>query len=215
MCSREFDPKLSADSRAGRDALPRQHPARAPARASAPACEGAKFAALDSMNFWIETEREALVRGDRGRRLPAAERRRDPRVHRRAEPVPRGARRDGAGPRVVVAKRGEYGAALFTATTPSRSRASCSRTSATRPAPATASRAGSSAISTAAARPASRPSTTRVCARRWPTARCSPRSTSRTSAPSGSQSLSREQIDGRLRELRQSTLFEVEQAPSS
>ena len=54
------------------------------------------------------------------------------------------------GPRAVVAKQGEYGAALFTeraASSPCP--ASRSRTCATRPAPATASPAASSATSTA------------------------------------------------------------------
>ncbi len=68
--------------------------------------------------------------GDRRGRLPAAQRRRAADADRRAEPGPgRRGRRWRWAPQVVVAKRGEYGAALFTAgRRSSRSRASRSRT---------------------------------------------------------------------------------------
>jgi sugar/nucleoside kinase (ribokinase family) len=78
-------------------------------------CERVKLAALDSMNLWIETTREPLVAAigevdavllnDSEIRMLTGE-----------ANLARAARRlMDMGPRVVVAKRGEYGAALFTA----------------------------------------------------------------------------------------------------
>jgi sugar/nucleoside kinase (ribokinase family) len=77
-------------------------------------CTGATFAALDSMNLWIETERESLVAAiaetdcvllnDAEIRMLTGE----PQLARAARALME------MGPRVVVAKRGEYGAALFT-----------------------------------------------------------------------------------------------------
>ena len=78
-------------------------------------CATARFAALDSMNLWIETERDSLVGGDRRGRL-----RRSSTTPRSAmlteEPNLARAARSlmSMGPSVVVAKQGEYGAALFT-----------------------------------------------------------------------------------------------------
>jgi sugar/nucleoside kinase (ribokinase family) len=76
-------------------------------------CEGARFVALDSMNLWIETTREALVNAiaevhclvlnDAELRMLTGE-----------SNLARAARAAmDMGPGVVVAKRGEYGAALF------------------------------------------------------------------------------------------------------
>src|SRR5215211_2810833 len=78
-------------------------------------CEGAKIAGLDSMNLWIETARESLVRtigtvdmilmnDDEVRMLTE-------------QPTLLRAARDalGWGPTAVVAKQGEYGSALFSA----------------------------------------------------------------------------------------------------
>ena len=101
------------------------------------------------MNLWIETARDSLVAaiGEVDCLLLNDAEMRD--AHRRAEPRPRGARESmELGPRVVVAKRGEYGAALFTADGSFAIPGLRSRTCATRPAPATASPAASSAIST-------------------------------------------------------------------
>ncbi len=77
-------------------------------------CREAEFAALDSMNLWIETERQALVEAiaevdcvllnDAEIRALTEE----PNLARAARAVM------AMGPKVVVAKRGEYGAALFT-----------------------------------------------------------------------------------------------------
>ena len=59
---------------------------------SSPSCSAgagesaAQFAALDSMNLWIETERRLARRRDRRDRLRASQRRRDPDADRRAQP---------------------------------------------------------------------------------------------------------------------------------
>src|SRR3954453_2779109 len=77
-------------------------------------CGGVKLAGLDSMNLWIETARDSLVRtisgvdmvfmNDAEIRMLTEE----PNLVRAAREVM------GMGPRIVVAKQGEYGAALFT-----------------------------------------------------------------------------------------------------
>lgn len=77
-------------------------------------CKDARFVALDSMNLWIETERESLIEtlgevdcvmlNDSELR----ELTREPNLIRAASMV------HGWGPGVVVAKRGEFGAALLT-----------------------------------------------------------------------------------------------------
>jgi sugar/nucleoside kinase (ribokinase family) len=77
-------------------------------------CTGAKLAGLDSMNYWIESTREALLRtigtvdlilmnDDEVRMLTE-----EPTLLRAARKIMQ------LGPRVVVVKQGEYGAALFT-----------------------------------------------------------------------------------------------------
>jgi sugar/nucleoside kinase (ribokinase family) len=77
-------------------------------------CDGAQLAALDSMNFWIENSRDSLLRtisdvdmvlmNDAELRMLTEE----PNLVKAAAAV------RGMGPRVVIAKQGEYGAALFT-----------------------------------------------------------------------------------------------------
>jgi sugar/nucleoside kinase (ribokinase family) len=109
----EFQPKLSNASRAaetlflGNIQPELQHQVRA-------ACDGARLTALDSMNLWIERAREQLV---------AAIAEVDCLMLNDAEireltgeaNLTRAARAAmDMGPRIVVAKRGEYGAALFT-----------------------------------------------------------------------------------------------------
>ena len=109
----DFEPKLSAGSTSAemlflgniQPELQRQVRAQ---------CTGAKFAALDSMNLWIKTTRDALVGAigevdcvmfnDAEIRMLTEE----PNLARAARAVME------MGPRVVVAKQGEYGAALFT-----------------------------------------------------------------------------------------------------
>jgi sugar/nucleoside kinase (ribokinase family) len=77
-------------------------------------CRAAKLAALDSMNLWIETTRDALVRTIRGVDMVLLN---DDEVRMLTErPTLLKGARDimELGPRVVVAKQGEYGASLFT-----------------------------------------------------------------------------------------------------
>jgi sugar/nucleoside kinase (ribokinase family) len=77
-------------------------------------CPDARLAGLDSMNLWIDIARDSLVRTIGGVDLVFmndAELRQlteEPNLVRAARAVM------GMGPRVVIAKQGEYGAALFT-----------------------------------------------------------------------------------------------------
>src|SRR4051795_13592479 len=77
-------------------------------------CTGVRLAGLDSMNLWIETARDSLVRTIGGvdmLLMNDAELRmltEQPNLVRAAREV------IGMGPRAVIAKQGEYGAALFT-----------------------------------------------------------------------------------------------------
>jgi sugar/nucleoside kinase (ribokinase family) len=76
-------------------------------------CEKARFVAMDSMNLWIDTARDSLVRTIEGvdaLLLNDAELRQltgEPNLVRAARAVM------SWGPRLVVAKQGEYGSALF------------------------------------------------------------------------------------------------------
>ena len=110
----EFEPKLSADS-AGADLLFLGNIQPDLQRSVRAAASGAKFAALDSMNLWIDTARDSLVAAigeidclllnDAEIRMLTDE----PNLILAARKVME------MGPSIVVAKRGEYGAALFTA----------------------------------------------------------------------------------------------------
>jgi sugar/nucleoside kinase (ribokinase family) len=109
----EFEPKLSAEAEAAdmlflaniQPDLQRQVRAQ---------CGAARFSALDSMNLWIDTARDSLlaaiaevdcvVLNDAEVRQLTGE----PNLARAARAVME------HGPRAVVAKQGEYGAALFT-----------------------------------------------------------------------------------------------------
>ena len=108
----DFEPKLSEASKQA-DPLPRQHPAPPAAPGARPVHRGPLLrAGLDEP---LDRHRQGLAAGgDLRSRLRDRQRRRDPPADRRVEPGPRGARRDEDGPRAVVAKQGEYGAALFT-----------------------------------------------------------------------------------------------------
>ena len=108
----DFEPKLSDASRAARTLfLANIQPDLQ--RTVRQQCDGARFAGLDSMNLWIETARESLVRSielvdlvflnDAEIRMLTEE----PNLVRAARKVIE------MGPRVVVAKQGEYGAAMF------------------------------------------------------------------------------------------------------
>jgi sugar/nucleoside kinase (ribokinase family) len=110
----EFEPKLSAAS-AGADTLFLGNIQPELQRRVRAQCEAARFAALDSMNLWIDTARDSLVAAiaevdsvllnDAEIRMLTGQ----PNLARAARELM------AMGPRVVVAKRGEYGAALFTA----------------------------------------------------------------------------------------------------
>jgi sugar/nucleoside kinase (ribokinase family) len=109
----DFDPKLSEAARAS-DGLflgNIQPQLQSSVRAI---CSSARFAALDSMNLWIDTAKDALVAAigevdcvilnDAEIRMLTGQ----SNLARAAKAVME------MGPRVVVAKQGEYGAALFT-----------------------------------------------------------------------------------------------------
>jgi sugar/nucleoside kinase (ribokinase family) len=108
----EFEPKLSAASRQAETLFLAniQPELQSQVRAQ---CEGARFAALDSMNLWIETARDSLIAAieqvdcviinDAEVRQLTEE----PNLARAARAVIE------MGPRIVVSKQGEYGAALF------------------------------------------------------------------------------------------------------
>ena len=108
----EFEPKLSDESRRA-DTLFLGNIQPELQRRVRAACNGARLAALDSMNLWIETARpalEAAVAEVDCILLNDAEVReltQEPNLARAAR------RLHDLGPRIVVAKRGEYGAALF------------------------------------------------------------------------------------------------------
>jgi sugar/nucleoside kinase (ribokinase family) len=109
-----FEPRLSEQSRAAdllflaniQPQLQRQVRAQ---------CAGARFVALDSMNLWIETERRSLIETLANvdcLMLNDSELReltREPNLIRAARLIREW------GPNVVVAKRGEFGAAMITA----------------------------------------------------------------------------------------------------
>ena len=109
----EFEPKLSEASAAS-DVLFLGNIVPDLQR-SVRASSSAKFAALDSMNLWIETARDSLVAAISEvdcLLLNDAELRQltdESNLAKAAKAVME------MGPRIVVAKRGEYGAALFTA----------------------------------------------------------------------------------------------------
>jgi sugar/nucleoside kinase (ribokinase family) len=109
----EFEPKLSAASREA-DTLFLANIQPDLQRQVRAQCEAARFSALDSMNLWIETAKDSLlaaiaevdclVVNDAEIRMLTGE-----------SNLARAARAVMAlGPRAVVAKQGEYGAALFT-----------------------------------------------------------------------------------------------------
>ena len=108
----DFDPKLSDGSRMAEMLFLGNIQPDLQRRVRAE-CTGAGFAALDSMNLWIDTQRDSLVKAiaevdcallnDAEVRMLTGE----PNLARAA----RGLRE--MGPSVAVAKRGEYGAALF------------------------------------------------------------------------------------------------------
>jgi sugar/nucleoside kinase (ribokinase family) len=109
----DFEPKLSERSRAA-DVLFLANIQPDLQRQVRAQCRDARFVALDSMNLWIETARESLVEAISEvdcLMLNDAELRQltqEPNLIRAARRVRE------RGPRVVVAKQGEYGAAMVT-----------------------------------------------------------------------------------------------------
>jgi sugar/nucleoside kinase (ribokinase family) len=109
----EFEPKLSERSRAA-DVLFLANIQPDLQRQVRAQCRETRFVALDSMNLWIETAHESLVRAISEvdcLMLNDAELRQlthEPNLIRAARQVREW------GPRVVVAKQGEYGAAMVT-----------------------------------------------------------------------------------------------------
>jgi len=110
----DFDPKLSEASREA-EMLFLANIQPDLQRRVREQCTGARLAGLDSMNLWIETARESLLKtvagvdiifmNDAELRMLTEE----PNLVRATRRVME------LGPRAVVAKQGEYGAALFTA----------------------------------------------------------------------------------------------------
>ena len=109
----EFEPKLSEESRAA-DVLFLANIQPDVQRGVLEQCPDARLAALDSMNLWIDTARDSLVQTIAGVDLlflNDAELRMltgQPSLVKAAREVM------AMGPSTVVAKQGEYGAALFT-----------------------------------------------------------------------------------------------------
>jgi sugar/nucleoside kinase (ribokinase family) len=109
----DFEPKLSEASRAA-DVLFLANIQPDLQRAVRAQCANARFVALDSMNLWIETARDSLIEAIAGvdcLLLNDAELRQlthEPNFVRAARQVSEW------GPRVIVAKQGEYGAAMIT-----------------------------------------------------------------------------------------------------
>ena len=108
----DFQPKLSAESK-NADGIFLANIQPDLQREVRNQCTGARFAGLDSMNLWIETARESLFETIAGVDLVLlndAEIRMltdEPNLVRAARALME------RGPRVVIAKQGEYGAALF------------------------------------------------------------------------------------------------------
>ena len=109
----EFEPKLSEESRNAQSLfLANIQPDVQ--RGVREQCEGARFAGLDSMNLWIDTARDSLLKTIAGVDLVFLN---DAEIRMLTEQpnLVRAAREVlGMGPSVVVAKQGEYGAALIT-----------------------------------------------------------------------------------------------------
>jgi sugar/nucleoside kinase (ribokinase family) len=109
----EFQPKLSDESK-NADVLFLANIQPDLQREVREQCENARFVALDSMNLWIETARDSLIRtlehvdclllNDAELRQLTGE----PNLVKAARQIREW------GPKVVVAKRGEYGAAMVT-----------------------------------------------------------------------------------------------------
>jgi sugar/nucleoside kinase (ribokinase family) len=108
----DFEPKLGEGSRTA-DTLFLANIQPDIQRGVRAQCDGARLVGLDSMNLWIETARDSLEQTIRGVDIVFLN---DAEVRQFTEEpnLVRAARKIMAlGPRVVVAKQGEYGASLF------------------------------------------------------------------------------------------------------
>jgi len=109
----DFEPRLSDSSRSAESLFLANIQPDLQRRVRAE-CNGARFAALDSMNLWIDTARDALVAAI-GEVDCVVLNDAEVRMLTEESNLARAARQlREMGPEVVVAKRGEYGAALFT-----------------------------------------------------------------------------------------------------
>jgi sugar/nucleoside kinase (ribokinase family) len=108
----DFQPKLSDASRSS-DVLFLANIQPDLQREVREQCQGARLAALDSMNLWIETTRESLLRTISGVDCVLMNDVELRMLTERANLVQAARQVMEWGPRIVVAKQGEYGAALF------------------------------------------------------------------------------------------------------
>ncbi|MBA3301004.1 MAG: sugar kinase [Thermoleophilaceae bacterium] len=109
----DFEPKLSEESR-GADTLFLANIQPDLQRGVREQCPDARLAGLDSMNLWIETARDSLVKTIAGVDLVFMNDTEIRMLTEEANLVKAARSVLAMGPRVVVAKQGEYGAALFT-----------------------------------------------------------------------------------------------------
>ena len=108
----DFQPKLSEASRAS-EVLFLANIQPDLQREVREQCQGTKLVALDSMNLWIETTRESLLRTISGVDCVLMNDVELRMLTERANLVQAARQVMEWGPRIVVAKQGEYGAALF------------------------------------------------------------------------------------------------------
>ena len=199
-----FEPKLSQESRDA-DVLFLANIQPDLQRQVREQCERARFVAMDSMNLWIDIARDSLVKTIESvdaLLLNDAELKQltgEPGLLKAARAVME------MGPKVVVAKQGEYGAALFTEdgffglpAYPARDRRRPDRRG------RLVRRRLHGLPRRATARAAS---TTRCCAARWPTARRSPPTTSRSSGPSACSASPPDEVKARVADLSRITHF--------
>jgi sugar/nucleoside kinase (ribokinase family) len=109
----DFEPKLSQEARSAEMLFLANIQPELQRRVRA-LCDGARLVGLDSMNLWIETARDSLVQAIREVDMLLMN---DAEIRQLTEQpnLVRGARTVmEMGPPVVVAKQGEYGAALYT-----------------------------------------------------------------------------------------------------
>ena len=109
----DFEPKLSEESKAA-DVLFLANIQPDLQREVREQCTGTRLAGLDSMNLWIETAKESLVRTIGGVDLIFMNDAELRQLTEEANLVRASRAVMEMGPRFVIAKQGEYGAALFT-----------------------------------------------------------------------------------------------------